>query len=70
MKGIITIKRSAIQIPKAIPLTLVASKPAKSFPSLARSFELYSASSEAFLIPVTLGLLEIYTINYSPLYQE
>ena len=36
-----------MQAPIANPLNLVASKPANSLPSLARSFELYSASSAA-----------------------
>ena len=62
MKGIITIKSVAMQAPKANPLNLVASKPANNLPSLARSFELYYASSAAVFIPFILGLFEISTI--------
>ena len=50
-----TSKRTAKTIPIANPLNLVVIKPAKSLPSLARSFELYSASSETSLIPLILG---------------
>ena len=54
-----------MQAPIANPLNLVASKPANSLPSLARSFELYSASSAAVFIPFMFGLFEISTIFIS-----
>ena len=66
MKGIITIKSNAMQIPIANPFTLVASKPANNLPSLARSYELYSASSAAVFIPPIFGLFEICTIINPP----